>query len=76
MSSSSVLVAGIVVITFSAPNYAVPRSENLRVKSGVTIYKPEKCYQSYTLHSSRQTEVAKEIAEIFDHSITSAMSNC
>lgn len=29
--------------------------------SGVTIYKPDKCYNGYTLYSSRQTEVANLI---------------
>lgn len=46
MSLMSVLIMGVVI--------------SIGV-DGVTIYKPEKCYNGYTLYSSRQTEVANLI---------------
>jgi hypothetical protein len=65
MDSSSVLIAGIVIsagiIAFNGLGCGASKSEQLKEKSGVTIYKPEKCYQGYTLYSSRQTEVANLI---------------
>ncbi len=66
MTSSMVLIAGIIVsagiLALSSPEYAAAGSESsVEKKSGVTIYKSEKCYQSYTLYSSRQTEVANLI---------------
>ena len=62
MISSSALVAGIMfsagIVIFNSSGCAGSRSGE---KSGVTIYKPDKCYKSYTLYSSRQTEVANLI---------------
>jgi len=65
MSSSSVLIAGIVVsagiIAFNSSGCAAAGNKGTEGKSGVTIYKQEKCYHSYTLYSSRQTEEANLI---------------
>lgn len=62
MISWSALAAGIMfsagIVIFNSPGCAGSRSEE---KSGVTIYKPDKCYRGYTLYSSRQTEVANLI---------------
>jgi len=62
MNSSPVFIAGIIfsagIITFGSSGCAASTNEQTRGRSGVTIYKPEKCYQSYTLYSSRQTEAA------------------
>jgi len=60
VNSSPVFIAGIIasIITFGSSGCAASKKEKTSGQSGVTIYKPEKCYQSYTLYSSRQTEKA------------------
>ena len=61
MGLSSVLIAGVMISACIISGCAASKSEELKERSGVTIYKPGKCYQGYTLYSSRQTEVANLI---------------
>lgn len=65
MSLASVLTAIIMnavgVNVFNNSIGADKKNEDLKEKSGITIYKSEKCYHGYTLYSSRQTEVANLI---------------
>lgn len=65
MSLTSVLITTVIILVsinlFSSSGHANKKSEDVKEKSGVTIYKPDKCYHGYTLYSSRHTEVANLI---------------
>jgi len=58
---SADIMVSVGISMFSSSSRADSKSEERKGESGVTIYKPDKCYRGYTLYSSRQTEVANLI---------------